>query len=263
MIDYASRSNVTGTFPNVVANNASGAGATDGTAFTAEHIDDMWGARQALLDLAGLTPNGVQEAAGTSQFLDALFRIGSPGTIVMYDKNADPAVIGDRVLLLTGQGILRANYAELDAAVYVGDGNNAAVAAGGGAYYRADDAAGTTPNIAGIYLILPDYRGRVPRGWDSGAIVDPQGASRFLGDNQADAMQRITGEFVLERAGLDSTNGVFTQSSDEAVSATGSSFNTALTGFFNSANSTSPNAAKTDDFETRMANTQTKFGIYY
>lgn len=191
MIDYAATANTVGAFPIVVAQNASGAGATDGTPYIATFIDDLWGRMQALMDRASLTPNGVTESSSSSQHVEALrkgFALGG-GYTVMYNKAGSPAANGDRVLLLTGQGILRASFIELDTAVYVGDGNNAAVAAGGGAFFRADDAAGTIPNIAGIFLILPDYRGRVPRGDDAGATVDPLGASRFLGDAQADAFQ--------------------------------------------------------------------------
>jgi hypothetical protein len=113
----------------------------------------------------------------------------APGTIDEWANALDPAVSGHRAILLQGQGVLIASFPDLDAAVYVGDGNNAAVAAGGGKFYRASDAAGTTPNIAGPYLILPDARGVVPRGLDVAAAIDPDGASRFLGDIQVDAFQ--------------------------------------------------------------------------
>ena len=93
------------------------------------------------------------------------------------------------MILLNGHGILRANYPDLDTACYVGDGNNAAVAAAGGGYFRADNSDGSSPNIAGIYLILPETRGYVPRGLDTAASVDPDGASRYLGNPQLDAFQ--------------------------------------------------------------------------
>jgi len=178
-------------FPDTESRNASGPSATDGTEFVKGMIDDMWGARQALMNRAGLTPDGVSESDSASQFVEALikgFAIG-PGIGVTYWKDGDPAVNGDRVLLLNGQGVLRSSFPDLDAAVYVGDGNNAAVAAAGGGYYHADDAAGTIPNTAGIYLILPETRGYVLRGLDLAASVDPDGAGRFLGDNQLDALQ--------------------------------------------------------------------------
>ena len=193
MIDYVASFTNTDlvAFPGTAAVNASGPSATDGTEFVKLMIDDEWGARQAVMNHAGLTPDGVTEADGASQFVEALqlgFG-GSPGFVQEWNLASDPATTGHRCLFLQGQGILRASYAALDAAVYVGDANNAAVAAGNGFYYRADDAAGTTPNIAGIYLILPDRRGVVGRGLDVAASIDPDGASRFLGDLQADAGQ--------------------------------------------------------------------------
>ena len=260
MIDYAGIANVVGAFPNVVAQNASGAGATDGTPYIASFIDDLWGHRQALMSLAGLTPNAVTEAVGASQAIDAMYRIlgGGPGTGVIWWKNSDPATTGDRVLLLTGQGILRANYTALDAAVYVGDANNAAVAAAGGAFYRADDAAGTLPNIAGTYLILPDTRGRVLRGWDTGAIVDPQGATRYVGSKQADAFQghwhSLLYRYTAVQSGADYGN-------DDLSTTTGligPSNNRVIDPVTDTVNGTPRTSS-----ETRMANTQTKYGIIY
>jgi hypothetical protein len=59
-------------FPNTAAINASGPTATDGTEYVKDYIDDHWGARQALMLRANLTPNGVQESSAASQFMDAL-----------------------------------------------------------------------------------------------------------------------------------------------------------------------------------------------
>jgi hypothetical protein len=146
--------NVTGTFPNTVAINATGPGTTDGTEFIAEYLNDaIFGVNQAVLDNGNVTPTGATESPTSSQFLQGIhqgFGIG-PGTYKWYGKLADPSVTGDRVLLLSGQGVLRAAYPALDNAVYVGDGNNPTAPY----FYRADDAGGVTRNIAGVYLILP------------------------------------------------------------------------------------------------------------
>jgi len=138
-------------FPNTKTVNATGAGTADGTELVKAFGDNIWGITQALLDAAGLTPDSVTEAPGTSQILDAIRKIsGSPGEGVIWWKSVDPSVSGDRVLLLNGQGILRTSYPELDAATYVGDPDNATASA----FYHANDAAGTVRNIAGSYLIL-------------------------------------------------------------------------------------------------------------
>ena len=179
-------------YPNTTALDATGPSATDGTEYVKAWCDEIMGITQAVLDRAGLTPSGVSEAAGAgnSQFIEALQLMGpGPGVITEWANALDPAVSGHRAILLQGQGVLRASFPDLDAAVYVGDGNNAARAAAGGAFYRADDAAGTIPNIVGIYLILPESRGVVPRGLDLAATIDPDGASRALGDLQADQFQ--------------------------------------------------------------------------
>ena len=179
--------NVSGVFPDAVSVNASGPSATDGTEFVKGMIDDEWGARQAIMDHAKLTPDTVSEAPGTSQFVEAIQKgmaVG-PGIGVVYWKNDDPATLGDRVLLLVGQGVLRTSFPELDDAVYVGDSDNPTASA----FYHANDAPGASRNPAGIYLILPDMRGYVLRGLDVAAVVDPDGASRDLGHIQNDAFQ--------------------------------------------------------------------------
>jgi hypothetical protein len=260
--------NVSGVFPNVVGVNASGPGATDGFEFVANFVNDNnLGIHQMILDRANISPNGVVESVANSQIKEALQKGfgGFPGKVHQWHVASDPGVTGHRALFLHGQGVLRANYPDLDADCYVGDANNAAVAAAGGGYYRADDAAGTIPNIAGIYLILPETRGYAPRGLDPAATIDPQGATRFLGDNQVDAMQRVTGSmqgvanFGLFQAGA----GALATVGVSALTVTG------IAGFFpnvvnfDNATSVAPNAAKTDDLETRMANYSTKWVVWY
>ena len=159
MIDYlASFTNTDGAaFPNTEAVNVSTPGAGDGTEFVALLVNDIWGRVQAIMDYAGLTPDGVMEAPGTAQIIEALCKgLGvGPGMGVMYWKNDTPAALGDRVLLLQGQVILIATYPLLAAAVYCGDANNATAPA----FYKTSDAGGTTRSTAGTYLVLPDTRG--------------------------------------------------------------------------------------------------------
>ena len=144
-------------FPNTLAINATAPGAGDGTEFVALLVNDIWGRAQAIMDYAGLTPNGAMEAPGTAQIIEALCKgLGvGPGMGVMYWKNDTPAALGDRVLLLQGQVILIATYPLLAAAVYCGDAKNATAPA----FYKTSDAGGTIRSTAGTYLVLPDTRG--------------------------------------------------------------------------------------------------------
>ena len=159
MIDYLTSFTNTNSvaFPDTEAVNVSTPGAGDGTEFVALLVNDIWGRAQAIMDYAGLTPDGVMEAPGTAQIIEALCKgLGvGPGMGVMYWKNDTPAALGDRVLLLQGQVILIATYPLLAAAVYCGDANNATAPA----FYKTSDAGGTTRSIAGTYLVLPDTRG--------------------------------------------------------------------------------------------------------
>jgi len=242
--------NISGVFPDVVGVNASGPSATDGFEFVANFVNDNnLGQAQMILNHAGLTPNGVVESDSASQIKEALQKGfgGHPGMVNHWHLASDPGTTGHRCLFLNGQGILRANFPELDAAAYVGDGNNAAVAAAGGGYYRADDAAGTIPNIVGIYLILPETRGYAPRGLDVAASVDPDGASRFLGDNQDDEFE--------------SHSHVESHSSG-----TGGGTNFGLQGLADSFGEVAANLSTQTSggsTETRMTNFSTKFVIWF
>jgi hypothetical protein len=243
-----------GTFPDVIAVDSSGAATPDGTEYIAAQINNgIFGWMQALMEYAGLTPDGVIEAAGGgSQILEALikgFGVG-PGKLVGWFLDDDPSVTGDRVLLLQGQGILHASYPELLAAVYVGDAANAAVAAGGGKFYKSSDAAGTVPDTTatGVYLQLPEARGYALRGFDPSATVDPDGASRFLGDNQTDLFESH-GHNVqpMDIAGV----GGATARLQYYETSTGKPL------------SQLPLAISNGGSETRMTNLSIKFGITY
>jgi len=151
---------ISGVFPNAVAINSTGAGTQDGTEYIAEQINNgLFGPTQALMDYASLTPDGVTEAAGASQLLEAI-RLGhgiGPGIYKQWGKFDDPSVTGDRVLLLSGQGILIASFTALVSACYVGDGNNATALF----FYKSVLADGVTRDIAGPFFILPDSRNYV------------------------------------------------------------------------------------------------------
>lgn len=267
MIDYFSSFTYTNgaAFPNTLSVNATGAGTGDGTEIIKLLVDDIWGARQALMDAAGLTPDSVTEAPSTSQLLDAIRKIsGSPGEGVIWWKDDDPAVSGDRVLLLNGQGILRANYPELDAAVYVGDSANSTASA----FYHADDSAGAVRNTTGIYLILPDTRGYVLRGLDIAASVDPDGASRDLGSIQDFAIDDISGKFEIYKTHVAVTyDTILNETGPFAVTTATSTTNPRITATFEIADFTrvtfDPSTVTNQSTETRMTNIATKFGIRY
>lgn len=252
-------------FPDTEAVNATGASATDGTEFVKVMIDNyMFGRQQALLNHVGITPDGNSEADGASQEIEALQRMGMyPGQFTISAWNDDPATLGIRVLMLQGQGIVRANYADLDAAVYVGDGDNATASA----FYHADNSDGSSRNTAGAYLILPDARGQAIRGLDTAAAVDPDGASRDLGSLQLDQMQQITGDVELRAASgggpiVTDENGAFTIDIDGGTSQTGLGIVGALTADILNFDSADSPSSRTGT-ETRMTNIAADIGIIY
>lgn len=266
MLDYTvAFVNRSGVFPDILAVNASGPSATDGTEFIANMINDsMWGVWQMMLNHAGLTPTGVVESDSVSQIKEALWKgFGAPpGVVNQWHLASDPGTTGHRALLLNGQGILRANYPDLDAAVYVGDGNNATA----DAYYRADDAAGTIRNIVGIYLILPETRGYVPRGLDTAASVDPDGASRTLGHLQLDAFQgHIFYNGIADEQSNIEVYGVTTNelpgSAVSQVTETVTSIN--YQGLTSNPKTDGVNGTPRTTSESRGTNFATKFAIWY
>lgn len=168
---------VTGDWPATVAKNASGPLASDGTPFTAELINDLWGGRIDLMVSAGLTPDGVTEANGTSQFMKALHgAIRGPGEFALLAVNA-ATLVTRRVIALAGQIISIANYAELCAAVYCGDADNATAPA----FYKTSDAGGYTRSTAGAYMVMPDARGLVVRGLGSNAKITAANGNTYSG----------------------------------------------------------------------------------
>lgn len=259
MINYLSSfTNTNGiSYPGTGFINATSPGATDGTEFVKLFGDDIWLARQAIMTYAGLTPDGVTEAVGTSQFVEALQKGfgAATGMITESPTSADPATLGYRCFLVQGQGVLIASFPELDEARYVGDGTNAAVHAGGGKFYRASDAGGTNPNILGPFLILPDARGVVARGLDLAASIDPDGASRFLGDLQVDSLQGHWHDALGEGSagGEDNISTGTTSFPGDNIDA----------GAIRDASTDTVNGTPRTSSETRMYNRSTNFVIWY
>lgn len=247
-------------FPNTKAVNVSVPGANDGTEFKALMVNDHWGARQNLMAYAGLTPNGSSEVYGLSQFYECLLHLTVPvGTIIMTHSNSDPTTLGYRFLNLSGFGVLRTAYPDLDAACYVGDSNNDTA----DYWYRSDDSGGTIRNITGAYLQVADLRGAFVRGHDPTASRDPDGATRVFPDFQKFAFQTHQHEIQT----LTSLNANAGRTIDvgsaftgfEAISASGS---TVLVANQNIYKYGAPDVEFNVD-ETRSSNVQVKYWIRY
>lgn len=275
MINYNTFAHFTGVFPNVEAVNVSAPGAGDGTEFIAALVNDIWGRAQALMDYAGLSPDGVTEAAGTAQYLDAIakgYGIG-PGVGVIYWKAGTPAVNGDRVLLLTGSIIdITGIYSRLADAVWVGSTDNASAPA----FYRTSDSGGTTRNSGGDYLVLPDTRGLSLKNIGD-AIISGRTKTGpvLLGEVQEDQMQRIEGVFNCGGIGNNITllgatpslEGVFTQGALQPGGSvnviTGTEFANRYALNFSSADSDDARTSATTDGNTRDSTIGVRFGITY
>ena len=258
--------------PGNLAINSTGAGTQDGTEIIAEQANNTtWSIGQAPMAYAAGGTNtslsgspgifdGVIDESGASQWLEAMQKgVGAgPGIGQLWWLNDDPSVTGHRVLLLQGQGVLIATYPDLDAAVYVGDGNNATVAAGGGFFYRSSDAPGATPNIAGPYLQLPQSEGYTLRGLDLAAAVDPDGATRFVGEPQAQAF--LSHGHDLDCEGSSGTTGVISSGTGSLVA-----ISNGLARIVAPATPITLTAAIVNfgGNETRMANISVRFGITY
>lgn len=154
MKDFSTFDNTSGSFPSVVATNSSGPTLRDGTPVDANTINDIWGAFQAVLNAASVTPSGSVETSSASDLLDSIRKVsGAPGELVFHASPDE--TLDANVLPLKGQVITIASYPELVAATYVGDSYNSRW----NAFIKTSDAGGTTPDTAGTYFVLPDCRG--------------------------------------------------------------------------------------------------------
>lgn len=193
MKNFATIAGTSGAYPNTVATDVSAPGAADGTPVIAQWVNELMGAFQAILNEAGLTPSGTTESSSASQILSALrLMCKYPGEIFIWGGPQTDlfSSLGIHALPLSGQGIVRANYSNLDTAVYCGDANNPTAPA----FFRSNTA--TSPysrNITGTYLILPNFNGQFLRAIDPTGTVDVDGgSSRLSGDIQADAVETHT-----------------------------------------------------------------------
>lgn len=175
-------------FPNTKAVNASSGTGTDGTAWTKQTINDIWGAMQAVLDKADVSPDSFIEEAGASQFLDSMQRVsGHPGEVVYWAGGAYSSGIAKTILEnpggeavnlieLAGQNILVSQYQDLVNATWVGGLVNNDTDVYG--FYKVDKASynpdgsdgSRDPN--GSYFHLPDCRGLFVRASDDSWTVD-------------------------------------------------------------------------------------------
>lgn len=201
--------NTTGSFPNVLGRNITVPGDGLGTEWIAEFVNDTWGARQQLMNKAGLTPNGTTEATGASQSYTAMQRcFGAPGELVPWMGPGDPSSSGNRLLQLDGSVLLIANYTDLVNATYIGDGNNSDINFIG--FFKTSDAGGTLRSTSGTYFVLPDIRGLFLRGIDPLATYDPDGASRSIPQLQQDAFETHGHELRTLSGGNYAITGTFT-----------------------------------------------------
>lgn len=98
--------NVTGMFPNVLAQDCSGPSTFDGTELKASLIQDGLGFHQALLNAAGIMPNDDEELGSASQLLTAV-------QTIIRDMACNRAVpITDGESIVSGGWIFLDNYWE-------------------------------------------------------------------------------------------------------------------------------------------------------
>ena len=206
----------TGVFPNTAAINSTAPNLANGTPLVAAILNDEWGVWQQILQMAGQTPSGIGETAAASanaalgpgqQKIGALqMVVGLPGSYVFDSITPGSGTYGSqsmawgaasggpptryqgrRVLPCQGQVITIANYPDLCAAVYCGDGNNPTAPY----FYKTTSTSSPSTNrsTSGAYMVIADCRGLTLRGFDPNAVHDPQGASRLLASLQQDAIQ--------------------------------------------------------------------------
>jgi hypothetical protein len=201
----STHTNVSGTFPNTAGINATGPNATDGTEYIAEGINDHWGGKQDLMNRAGLTPDGVTEAVGTSQFMDALDILYLPENMItglvqsnnVTDADHDIDISTGRAMDSTNAYLMRLTSGltkQIDASWASGSGN-------GGLF------SGTVANNTwyGVFLIRKDSDGSLDAGFDISPVAAniPGGytAYRRIGWVLTDGSANILGFTDIEISG--------------------------------------------------------------
>ncbi len=197
MLDFSDFLNTTGAFPNVEATDSSGPTLRDGTPINANLINDIWGAFQAILSAAGVTPSEGVESSSASDLLDSIRKLGgAPGEIVMHAAPSES--LAANVLPLKGQLLTAASYPALVAATYVGDGNNSNLYFS--AFYKCSDSGGAIRNTAGPYFKLPDCRGLFIRAL-AGALTGVDMARDWLVTNTGADYRSMPGTNTTQSPG--------------------------------------------------------------
>ena len=150
-------------FGRLINSNPIGSG--NGSPAVAEWANDAIMGMYAALDHFGLSPSGLQEQVGNSDFVRLLQAVSPIGSFIDMGTDTDPSTLGIRVLAADGSTVSEVTYADLF--VVIGTKWN-------------------TGGEPGGEFRLPDFRGKFRRGWDAGAGVD---SGRVFGENHPDRFQ--------------------------------------------------------------------------
>jgi len=184
-----------------------------------------------------------------------------PGMMIEYVADGDPAVNGDRVILQQGQTVLIADYQAAFDKVYKDQTTPA--------FFKCD--VDGTPNPSGLYFIMQDRRGLVPRGIGD-AIINGRTKTgpSCAGAIQEDEGQKITGNISFYCVGRNvagslaatgALNG--TTYNYRADSTTADADQGLRTITFDSANSPDARTSTTTAGETRVSTLGTQWGLTY
>jgi hypothetical protein len=212
MKDFATIPRTDGSFPNVEVVPDSSPHLHDGTPVHYQWGNEVWGAFQAILNGASLTPSvTTSETCGAtagdvtgSQIVEALqLMLSVPGEIIGFPGDTIPT--GARLLKCAGSLATRTHsitgkYSRL-LNVWCGAGANLTAPS----FFRTSDAGGTARNPAGNYIVIPDLRGVFLRGRDAAAGIDPEGATREFGDKQTESIKQHGHNEILNIGGVEYT----------------------------------------------------------
>lgn len=136
---------------------------------------------RAIVVAGGLTPSQ-SDTSQVLQALQAIFPSAPAGDVRMFARGVLPT---GRWLKANGAAVPVSSYSDLAVAIYCGDANNATADWG----YRTTSSTSPSANrsTTGVYIVLPDYRGRFPRGWaDDGSIDSARNKWKYQDHAQQD-----------------------------------------------------------------------------
>ena len=210
--DYTGRINSTDPeYPQGKAINIIGTTAGTGTPVEEKWLNDDWGFKQEILSEAGITPSGVPDKVGSSQYLDGIKTITSDETINELSQAYEPwksvaEMQADTTALPVGKKVFwQGYYAESDGGSNWGIVKSGAHTDDGGSVFTLNDGKYVDANLKGAAINIRKFGAK---GGDS--AIDTATITAALSHTMAIGLASLyvpVGNFLISATLREATNG--------------------------------------------------------